>query len=575
METNNKTTCNGFQLVENRSTADGMVISDTISSDIYRAKIGPSERATMLQNYRIFVDQYNKSVDTLNKSVDQYNKSVAEFVETNQLQVHAKTAFDNFEDTTHQGNHIKWLSTKEYNNLVEDKNGNMLLLKKRKYMKLKQPQERIFEVILWIYSEQINSLTTHLESLSSDLKISYQKARVTSTQIAHLKKEGIPRILYTDRTIRNHIYRLRDTGVIYNYSFHGTKKPVKFHISNKILVLSDQKTSVSENQYVNSFLRKKFPNKDEVTCSIFKENIKKEGNVDNHSFAKGQKSTIFDISNIASNGSNDMSLHKNTLPDRPKKNDPVKQGQKTSGGGKNLLSEHLREQILDRHDMVEALTNGTYSNYVFHATNNRKRYESEANNGAMAREEFRILLLQQFIKIAAPIWKNHAVFAGSWMLAYQAIFDEFLLNSNGSIPSKLTLMVEFDCLLYRINRSKRFFRKKKDYPIHYPSIYFDPTRKLAKEGGFAYTLKWLKVSQKRKSNLENRKAKRIAEAGKRRKTLNADEKVRKLIKEYLKGGISLPTVFEKIETNPSIPNYFIGEVPRLLELLNAKHHNLY
>ena len=133
----------------------------------------------------------------------------------------------------------------------------------------------------------------------------------------------------------------------------------------------------------------------------------------------------------------------------------------------------------------------------------------------------------------------------------------------------------FGFLVYRIHRAKRFFKSKKEYRIHYPCIYFDPTRKLAKEGGFAYTIEWLKQNQKYKESRATRKQQLATKAGNRRKQKTKEEKVRDQIKLFIKGKITLPQVYNYIETNKGIPDYFIAEVPRLLNILTNKEFDLY
>jgi uncharacterized protein (DUF2461 family) len=133
----------------------------------------------------------------------------------------------------------------------------------------------------------------------------------------------------------------------------------------------------------------------------------------------------------------------------------------------------------------------------------------------------------------------------------------------------------FGLLVYRINRAKRFFQSKKQYRIHYPCIYFDASRKKQYEGGFAYTLEWLKQYQKYRDLRATRKQQNATKAGRRRRQQTNEEKVRNQIKLYLKGRITLPQIYNYIETNKGIPNYFIGEVPRLLEIVTNKEFDLY
>ena len=133
----------------------------------------------------------------------------------------------------------------------------------------------------------------------------------------------------------------------------------------------------------------------------------------------------------------------------------------------------------------------------------------------------------------------------------------------------------FGFLIYRINRAKRFFKSKKEYCIHFPCIYFDPTRKRPSEGGFAYTVEWLKQYQKYTDMRATRKQQAAGKAGARRRQQTSEEKVRNKIKLYIKGEFSLPQLYTYIETNKGIPNYFVTEVPRFIEIETNKEFDLY
>jgi uncharacterized protein (DUF2461 family) len=133
----------------------------------------------------------------------------------------------------------------------------------------------------------------------------------------------------------------------------------------------------------------------------------------------------------------------------------------------------------------------------------------------------------------------------------------------------------FGFLIYRITRAKRFFKSKKQYQIHYPCIYFDVTRKLPSEGGFAYTLEWLKQYQKYKDMRATRRQQNATKAGARRRIMTAEEKVRAKVGQYVKGELTLPQVYHYIEHNKGIPDYFVAEVPRILNTLTKKEFDLY
>jgi DNA-binding transcriptional ArsR family regulator len=393
-----------------------VIIKERIPKKTSRPYMLSEDRLEMLKRYRKYVNQYNDSLEKRNKSVMAYNDRVAEFIERNKLNKQAILAKSNFDNRTENGLKTKWLSTEDYNALVESQNGNMLLLPKRKYQKIRAMHERTFEVILWQYGNQLSNLRNHLKTLNTSLSVRFPKAKITATGIANLTNDGQPRILYTSRTVQNHIYRLRDAGIITDYSFHGTKKPVHFFINEAIFCMHDLDLSFDENQSITDFLTKKVRDKSEDTRTITKEILKKVENVDNHS----QKSEVISFAD----GKN-RNTHKITTKD-----DVLKTSNQNAGKlgarenfSKNKLSEYLRNQMLYKSEFIEALTAHHYDEYSFSESNMNRRLEIEATRGAMAREEFRELLLQLFLKIAAPIWKGMNVYYGSWHNAYVKIDD--------------------------------------------------------------------------------------------------------------------------------------------------------
>ncbi|QHI35739.1 hypothetical protein IMCC3317_10870 [Kordia antarctica] len=547
------------------------LISNHIPNAIQCPYFLSEDKAETMQRYRIYINTYNAKVPSLNKAVKEYNNTVASFIQCYKLSQQTVIAQKDFEKLQTNDTQHKWLSILEYNALVETTNGGMLFLKKKNHQEVKQPQESIFEVILWLYAKQLAELREHLKSLGSDVNVSFPKAQITSTAISNFKKQGEKRILYSSRTIRNHIHRLRKAGVLVKYQFKGSKKPVHYFINEAIFVFRDNRKSVTENQQVSDLFRKKVPYNSVDTRTFTKEIIKKVGNVDNHSHDKEV------VSFAAENSSKNKNTYKNTTNDNHQKISN-QNASKLSGGEnfpKNELSEYLRNQILYKTVFLNALTAHHYDNYSFSSSNMTRRLDTESINGVMSKEEFRELLLQLFIKIAAPIWKGKNVYYGSWHKAYIQIDDEYLRNPNGSIPRKETLLYLFGFLVYRIGRAKRFFKSKKVYRIHFPCIYFDATRKLPSEGGFAYTVEWLKQYQKYQDLRATRKQLNAGKAGARRRQKTNEEKVRDQVKLYVKGKIALPQVYKYIETNKGIPNYFIGEVPRLLNLLTNKEFDLY
>ncbi|AXG68226.1 hypothetical protein KORDIASMS9_00418 [Kordia sp. SMS9] len=530
------------------------------------------DKIETMQRYRIFINDFNAKLPKLNKEVKQYNQKVRTFIKEHNLQAHAYTITTNFKKQKTNGTVNSQLSTSAYNALVENINtDSMLLLYKEKYLPVRQPHENIFEVILWLYSQQLIKLRKQLQLLSDDAKVAFPKVHTNSYEIANFTKDGVARILYCQNTILNHIKRLYKAGVFEQYQSRGRKKPVNYFINEAIFVFRDKQNPTTENQHISDFKPQKLVLHSVDTRTITKKRIKKVGNVDNHS--REAEVDSFADEKISKN----KNSYKITTKDEALETSNQNAGKLGAREifPKNKLSEYLRSQIQYRSEFLQALTEHHYDNYSFSAAQMNRRLDTEATTGALSKEEFRELLLQLFLKIAAPIWKGKDVYYGSWHNALVQLDDEVSRNPNGSIPRKETLLYMFGFLVYRINRAKRFFRRKKQYQIHFPCIYFDATRKRANEGGFAYTLEWLKNYQKYQDMRATRRQQNATKAGVRRRVMTAEEKVRAKVKQYIKGEFTLPQVYHYIEHNRGIPNYFVSEVPRILNILTHKEFELY
>src|SRR5690606_14982106 len=118
---------------------------------------------------------------------------------------------------------------------------------------------------------------------------------------------------------------------------------------------------------------------------------------------------------------------------------------------------------------------------------------------------------------------------------------------------KNVLMYKFDNLVWRLKYAKAYFRKHTEFNALYPSQYFDPTRKTAKSGGFAYTIEALKTKQNYQEERKKRQEIRNHKAASRNKQYNAIELVEKKINALKNGKISIVELHDYVKNNASIP----------------------
>ncbi|WP_272152203.1 hypothetical protein, partial [Tenacibaculum aiptasiae] len=71
-------------------------------------------------------------------------------------------------------------------------------------------------------------------------------------------------------------------------------------------------------------------------------------------------------------------------------------------------------------------------------------------------EEFKKIILQDFIKSSAKIWKNHNVYPGEWKKTINALNEQFLEN----IVNKETLINKLREYRWKLNFARKWFIKK-------------------------------------------------------------------------------------------------------------------
>ncbi|UOB18610.1 hypothetical protein [Abyssalbus ytuae] len=505
--------------------------------------IDKSQIREMMNNYRNYEQQFNNQLQALNIKVDEYNNNIVDFVQENNLA--AEYVSDN-EMFRYTYNH---LSTKEYNQLVERANqtNKRFTIEKRSYKPLKQPHRDTFHAIIWKYGGDILRRNTKLTENGLSLSRQLEPVSIASNDFSLKDETGQQRINYSTKTIRNHVYRLREAGILFNYSFHGTKKAVNYHIHPDIFVIYDykkRKSLTSENQLFIISIRKNFPDYNGNTSTRYsKEKIKEPVNNVNNALDKGDtpKNLAHHINSF---------LTKDFLQVHNSGNKDLK----NTGAEKiNIKTEFLRQLVEDENDLTRNLLQKEYSDYT--ENNHLSLFEAESVSGSMTKEEFRELLLQEFIKLFSIAWKNEKIYC--WDDTWQLLKDEFLLNPNNSIPSKTTLFYQYKNLRLRM-RYVLGYLKRTDFKLQPPVTYFDPTRKTKREGGFEFTVNHLKKLQANESQRHQRKLKRAYSAKKRNRKLNDQEKLYKAVNRLIKNDINYNQLIDYVEKN--IPG-MLGMVP--------------
>src|SRR5699024_8721773 len=145
-------------------------------------------------------------------------------------------------------------------------------------------------------------------------------------------------------------------------------------------------------------------------------------------------------------------------------------------------------QFLDRPQVLaEKLASGEYDYYVPLKLSELKRLISSTE---LTDEDYRELVIQDFIKSSAKLWRDNHASVASWYIAIRFIYNEYgTYNFKGNALTKNKMYSWLMQHRYRLNYAFNWFKKREWDGVWYPNIYFDPIRKLPTDVCFAYTKK--------------------------------------------------------------------------------------
>jgi len=349
----------------------------------------------------------------------------------------------------------------------------------------------------------------------------------------------------SSRTIKRHIDRLLDAGVLLNYMFLGTNRPPKTHINPEILVYFDEKTSELKNTENQALRHKKG-----TICPHSKEN--------NRSYKKKEKEANSEqvgtclsgvASPLASQPDNDFFT--GTPPSNPQTHTapreiPRWKAPKELKTYNQRLSEYLQNQILDPQELAERLSNGDFDNYK---PLNLDWLKSEAMYGFLTADEFRELFFNEFFKISAKLFRDKEVYIGCWLNAIYGLLYSKAFTVNGYAYKKSLIVDYLKQYRWRLEYARRWFSKHKEIKILFPSDYFDRNRKTSKEVGFKYTQKAWQNHLKAQEKAEKRNTEKRSEAVKRQRKSSAVRLISYQINKFLAEKITYEELFDYVKYN--------------------------
>lgn len=506
--------------------------SEVILSAVYPFLDIPAYAMTM-DNYRIYVSEYNELVQNSNELTENHNHLVQKTVKEglNEVQKEFSRIF-----LLKNKNICPW----EFNKLVDEFTADRgYCLKRKKIQTIKFAAEGYFANMIHKYSVQISEKTNMFMKLGIVEQRALIPFEVNSYHIANLYRNGVRSVDSSSMTIKRYRKRFEEAGILCQYKFKGHKRGVDLHINPQILVVFDAYTSqytFADNQFVTPETVTKCTDNNEALTRTNKINIKIKENVKNNSLDLGTAQAP-EFSNV---------FYKN-IAGQCKEDSPVGRAENVKVLSKS--SENLKSTLLHEQELAVNLASGQYNYYK---PIDICDLEIEARNGTMTREEFKCLIIQDFMKSAARLYRSSTPYVGSWKKAINSFMDTLFISNHGLYRKDLMvdLLQEFR---WRLNSAHKWFSK---YNVNtlYPGDYFDFTRTEAKEVGFAYTKKaWLKHKK-----YEETKAKKAAEVTRkakiRKEDINNSKKYDEAIKKCLNKKITTAELFDYVKNN--LPKQF-------------------
>ena len=525
-------------------------VSAKIKTTFSRPVISKEAFSATMDNYRAFVAQANAQIALLNRDVSKHNKQVKTPSKT-------KQAFVDIFKRKYAA-----LEPKEYNlEVAKFAETHGYFVKMKKHQGIKPAAELVFAAMLHSYSVQLRKICDRRDKHNIQYEMTLPRIEVNTEFLTCQTRNGIVSLDYCKKTIRNHRNRLEKYGVLQDYEYHGTNKPVDYRINPSILVVfehQNEKTQNAENQFFKSSQRKNLPHNDVDTRTNLKK-LEIKGKVDkptspNADVAMQRPFKIFfyksnhpqDAENAnqgpRENCEKSAQYLKNSIAGPKKSKETAAAPQYNSGIPENIPV----------YDLASQLSDGKYDHYTPIPAEKLKQLATFSN---YTLAEYREIILQDAIKYAARLWKKNHANPGSWSNAIKLIYNEYkTLTPTGEPKNKAFMhqwLLEFR---HRIRYALKWFIKNEWDQVRYPSIYFDPSRNLSTDVCFAFTAKAWSQNQKKKAQYRKlRQTERVVSSRKKstkkkenRFMLQMDAAIRK----YKNGTYHIDDLFEAIAKLP-------------------------
>ncbi len=456
-------------------------------------EINDTAYAMTMDNFRLFVANYNPMIKAANLEIAKYNAAVTQLKS------------DGLNEVQKQFSKIFLLRNKNeqvkaYNKLaLEFNNDRGMVIPQRKHTTLKYAATVYMQNLVYLYKLQLEKRTNMYRQLGITEAMPVCQLELNTHHLANLKRKGEFSLDMCKKTLRNYKNRFEEAGIFVDYLFRGNKLSVKMHISSHILVVFDAFTgnlTQTDNQTFRLRLGKELPHNNEDTRTI-KSNINKRENGESDFLDLGTPSAVVPFVFYRNTKSQEVEskidipqqnvkvpsiFYRNTKSQEVEsKIDIARQNVSVSSN----LSDKFQRSILNNQDFAQKLAAGDFNN---HQRIDKRYFYKEARNGTINREDFKTLIIQEFFKNAAKLYLGKTPYVGSWKKAINSYEEKLFVVNNGSFSlyNKELMTDKLDEFLWRLNTAHKWFTKTGVSPL-FPSDYFDFTRTSKSEIGFEYT----------------------------------------------------------------------------------------
>ncbi|SED21415.1 hypothetical protein SAMN04489761_4646 [Tenacibaculum sp. MAR_2009_124] len=528
--------------------------------------ISPDDKVQTIINFKKHYEEYNKKVIEENAKTKQYNEEKVK--PESDLSLNEKKLKTEFiEDYNH-------LNVWEYNDKVEEENLKNPIHSKKTAQKLKQQHKETFRVLLYFYVGQLRRRNNDLLNKNrptSVKKTNLPPLQVNKRNITKHKIDGFKEIDWDTKTIYNHIIRLLESGALKNNRFFHRTMPTAVNFSNDIIAISDYNPPKSQKPNYQSFKyvsEKNLPNYTHTTRTTskkveIKDCVKKHSH--NECGSMPEKHNGNKTQCPADGYGNTKGISKKIELEGGEKIKIPDFVKKKTNPKKSLIAENFRAKILKLSDFAEKLKNNDFKNYKPETYRYLQKVRL-STIGDISFEEFKEFAIQDFIKTAAKIWKNHTVKKGSWINAIKFLTESLFkdLTQKESVEEKIR---EYR---WKLEWARKWFEKT-GLTALFPSDYFDTTRKNKNEVGFFSN--YMHTIYKNSLSKDKKKVKnREVEASKRQRRLKKnkyDKLLNQAIDKYNSGNYNYKQLSNFVCQN--LPKEYISAFIKLT--LNTPNHD--